>query len=106
VAYSGSWEDPPLPAAVPGVAFTYAEGCEEIDGQLYALSSRPEVGPSRAIWLGVGVPEARGFIDGSDEAEVRVFTSTGLDDLAAYACRVRRDGAAWSAERCELEAVG
>jgi HAE1 family hydrophobic/amphiphilic exporter-1 len=44
--------------------------------------------------------------DGITVAEVRVFTSTGLDDLAAYACRVRRDGAAWSAERCELEAVG
>jgi hypothetical protein len=102
VAYSGSWDDPPLPADVPGVAFAYADGCQEIDGQLFALGSSPEVAASRAIWLGVGEPEP----DGSTEPVVRVFTSTGLDDAASYACTVRRDGMTWSVERCELEAIG
>jgi hypothetical protein len=101
VAYSGSWEDPPLPADVPGVAFAYADGCQEIDGQLFAFSS-PEARASRAIWLGVGEPEA----GGSNEVVVRVFTSSGLDDAASYACTVRRDGAAWAVESCELEAIG
>jgi hypothetical protein len=87
VAYSGSWQDPPLPADVPAIAFTYADGCQEIDGQLFAFGSPPE--PT-----------------GSNEAEVRVFTSTGLDDAASYACTVRREGPAWSVERCELEAIG
>jgi hypothetical protein len=102
VAYSGSWDDPPLPADVPAIAFAYADGCQEIDGQLFALGSSPEEAPSRAIWLGVGEPEP----DGSAEPVVRVFTSTGLDDAASYACAVRRDGPAWSVERCELEAIG
>jgi len=106
VAYSGSWEDPPLPADVPKIAFAYADGCREIDGQLFAFSSSPDAGESRAIWLGVGEPEPRSSIKGSNEAVVRVFTSTGLDDAASYACTVRRDSAAWSAERCELEAIG
>jgi hypothetical protein len=35
-----------------------------------------------------------------------VFTSTGLDDAASYACRIRRDGPTWLVDRCELEAVG
>ena len=30
VAYSGSWDDPPLPAPVEGLSFAYAEGCQEI----------------------------------------------------------------------------
>jgi hypothetical protein len=102
VAYSGSWADPPLPADVPAIAFAYADGCQEIDGQLFAFGSTPEGAPSRAIWLGVGEPEP----DGSTEPVVRVFTSTGLDDAASYACTVRRDGAAWSVDRCELEAIG
>jgi hypothetical protein len=102
VAYSGSWQDPPLPADVPAIAFTYADGCQEIDGQLFAFGSPPDAGESRAIWLGVGEPEPTG----SNEAEVRVFTSTGLDDAASYACTVRREGPAWSVERCELEAIG
>jgi len=101
VAYSGSWEDPPLPADIPAIAFAYADGCQEIDGQLFAFTS-PEAVASRAIWLGVGEPEPRG----PDEVAVRVFTSTGLDDAASYACTVRRDGAAWSVEGCELEAIG
>jgi hypothetical protein len=102
VAYSGSWEDPPLPADVPEIAFAYADGCQEIDGQLYAFGPSPEGDPSRAIWLGVGEPEP----DGSTEPVIRVFTSSGLDDLASYACTVRRDGVAWSVVRCELEAIG
>jgi len=106
VAYSGSWEDPPLPSGVPAIAFAYADGCREIDGQLFAFGSSPEAGESRAIWLGVGEPEPRGSIKGLNETVVRVFTSTGLDDAASYACTVRRDGAAWSVEGCELEAIG
>ena len=106
VAYSGSWEDPPLPGDVPGLDFAYADGCREVDGQLFAFSPSPDAGESRAIWLGVGEPEPRSPITGSNEAVVRVFTSTGLDDAASYACRVRRDGAGWSVEECALEAIG
>jgi hypothetical protein len=102
VAYSGSWDDPPLPADVPPIAFAYADGCQEVDGQLFAFGPSPDGDRSRAIWLGVGVPEP----DGSTEPVVRVFTSTGSDDAASYACRVRWGGAAWSVERCELEAIG
>ncbi len=102
VAYSGGWEDPPLPAGVAGIAFAYADGCREIDGQLFAGGSSPEEAESRAIWLGVSEPEARG----SNEATVRVFTSTGLDDAAAYACTVRRADSSWTAEGCDLEAIG
>ena len=96
VAYSGSWEDPPLPSDVDGVAFAYAEGCQEIDGQLLTLA-----GGRRAIWLGVSEPEPTG----SSEALVRIFTSTGSDDLSSYACRLRRDGGSWSVDACELEAI-
>jgi hypothetical protein len=102
VAYSGSWDDPPLPPDVPAMTFAYADGCQEIDGQLFAFGPSPDGDQSRAIWLGVGEPEP----DGSTEPVVRVYTSTGLDDLASYACSVRWDGAAWSVERCELEAMG
>ena len=63
VAYSGSWDDPPLPAPVEGLAFAYAEGCQEIDGQLFTQASG-----GRAIWLGVGEPESQG----ESEAVVRL----------------------------------
>lgn len=97
VAYSGDWEDPPLPAGVPGLAFAYAEGCEEIDGQLFARG-----GDARAIWVGVGEPEEMR----SSSATVPVFTSAGVDDLASYRCVVARTGTEWIAEACEMGAVG
>jgi hypothetical protein len=96
VAYSGSWDDPPLPAAGDGLAFAYADGCQEIDGQLFT-----QPGGSRAIWLGVGEPERQS----ENAALVRLFTSTGPDDLTSYACTVSRNGGTWSAEGCELEAI-
>jgi hypothetical protein len=102
VAYSGGWEDPPLPSDVAGIAFAYAEGCQEIDGQLFARGSGPGGVDRRAIWLGVSEPEGVG----AREARVRVFTSTGLDDAASYACTVRRRGGGWTAEGCSLEAIG
>lgn len=102
VAYSGSWEDPPLPADVSGIAFAYAEGCQEINGQLFARGSGLGGADSRAIWLGVSEPED---VTAGD-ARVRVFTSTGLDDAASYACTVRRRGGSWTAEACSLEAIG
>jgi hypothetical protein len=96
VAYSGDWADPPLPTGVAGMAFAYGEGCRETDGQLFSLADG-----ARAIWLGVGEPETSG-----SGAEVDVFTSTGIDDAAAYRCAVRREGGQWVAERCEEGAVG
>jgi hypothetical protein len=96
VAYSGDWPDPPLPGPMEGVSFAYGEGCEEVDGQLFSQSDR-----ARAIWLGVGEPAA----EGATSAEVRVYTSTGLDDAASYACKVGREGSTWVVEGCELEAV-
>jgi hypothetical protein len=96
VAYSGDWQDPPLPTGVAGMAFAYGEGCQETDGQLFSLADG-----ARAIWLGVGEPEASG-----SGAEVDVFTSTGIDDAASYRCAVRREGREWVAEGCEEGAVG
>ena len=79
-----------------------AEDSQEIDGQLFARGSGPGGADSRAIWLGVSEPEDVG----AREARVRVFTSTGLDDAASYACTVRRGGGGWTAEGCSLEAIG
>jgi hypothetical protein len=97
VAYSGDWDDPPLPTEGGALAFAYADGCQEVDGQLFAQG-----GEARAIWVGVGVPEQTG----SSGAVVPVFTSTGVDDLATYRCRVSRTGSEWTAESCEMGAVG
>jgi hypothetical protein len=97
VAYSGDWEDPALPSGVGALEFAYAEGCEEIDGQLFAQG-----GAARAIWVGVGEPEDVS----ARSATVPVFTSTGLDDLATYRCAVVREGSEWVAERCDMGAVG
>ncbi|MBM4185282.1 MAG: hypothetical protein FJ207_13860 [Gemmatimonadetes bacterium] len=97
IAYSGDWEDTLLPARVGALGFAYAEGCEEIDGQLFAQG-----GEARALWVGVGEPEDMG----ASGAVVPVFTSTGVDDLATYRCRVTRSGGEWAAESCEVGAVG
>jgi hypothetical protein len=96
VAYSGGWEDPALPGEVGALSSAYAEGCEEIDGRLFA-----QAGGALAIWVGVGEPEM-----GSSSAVVPVFTSTGIDDVASYRCAVRRRGSAWVADECEMGAVG
>ena len=96
VAYSGDWADPALPTGDGDVSFAYAEGCEEIDGQLFA-----QAGASRAIWVGVGEPET----SGGSGATVRVFTSTGVDDAASYLCTLRRTGSDWVAEGCEMGAT-
>ena len=97
VAYSGDWEDPPLPERVGALSFAYAEGCEEIDGQLFAQS-----GSARAIWVGVGEPEDLG----PSRGRVPVFTTTGIDDLASYLCEVTRTDSAWVAEPCRAGPVG
>ncbi len=96
VAFSGDWEDPELPSGDGVLSFAYAEGCEEIDGQLFARA-----GGARAIWLGVGEPEM-----GTSSAVVPVYTSTGVDDAASYRCAVARRGSEWVAERCQMGAVG
>lgn len=96
VAYSGDWEDPELPREDGALSFAYADGCEEIDGQLFARA-----GSARAIWLGVGEPEM-----GLSSAVVPVFTSTGIDDAASYRCAVARRGSEWVAESCQMGAVG
>ena len=96
VAYSGDWADPALPTGSGAVSFAYAEGCEEIDGQLFA-----QAGASRAIWLGVGEPE----LSGGSSAEVRVFTSTGVDDAASYLCTLRWTGSDWVVDSCEMGAT-
>lgn len=98
VAYAGAWEDPPLPTlAAASLSLTYSDGCEEIDGQLFALA-----GGARAISMGVGEPE----VTGASRAEVSVFTSTGLDDFASYRCTLGRRESAWVVEECDLGAVG
>lgn len=97
VAYSGDWQDPPLPGALGALPFAYAEGCEEIDGQLFAQGGR-----ARAIWIGVGEPEDMQPAGG----RVPVFTSTGIDDAASYLCEVAKRDSAWVAERCVAGPVG
>ena len=96
VAYSGDWEDPPLPTEIAPLTSAYADGCEEVDGQLFARE-----GGARAIWVGVGEPEM-----GSASAVVPVFTSTGIDDATSYRCAVGRRGSEWVVEDCEMGAVG
>jgi len=97
VAYSGDWEDPPLPTVGGSLTFAYADGCEEIDGQLFARG-----GSARAIWIGVAEPEGLGPAGG----RVPVFTSTGLDDAASYLCELVKTGSTWIAESCRAGPVG
>ena len=97
VRYAGDQNPPPLPSIdAPAPALAGEDGCVERDGRLVSVD-----GGGQAISMSVGAPEpTRG-----SSAEVSVFTSTGLDDLAAYLCTIRMEEGAWRSLGCELGAV-
>lgn len=72
-----------------------ADGCEEVD---YSLRMR---GGGQAISVSARSPER----SGRNRADVRVFTSTGPHDFAAYRCTFRLRDESWRIEECKLEAI-
>jgi len=97
VSYGGAWSTPRLPALEHDtVRVLDSDGCEEVAG---VLRDRDEGG--QAISARVGIPK----MVTSSRAEVRVITSTGSFDVAAYQCALKREEALWTTKGCELEAI-
>lgn len=86
-----------LPGLDPdGVEILPKDGCVVVE---IALVKRE--GGGQAISVSAVEPEFRG----PDRARVQIITSTGSNDLAAYACDVRRRDTSWTVEGCDIEAI-